>query len=49
MKECSILDDLHKIHSNPSTSNKIYISTKDETLEYEVFLIFKDSVNINTY
>lgn len=49
MKDGSMFADLHKIYSNPSTTNKIYIATKDEILEYEVFSIFKDSADINNY
>ena len=49
MKDGSMFADLHKIYSNPNTTNKIYIATKDEILEYEVFSIFKDSADINNY
>lgn len=49
MKDGSMFADLHKIYSNPSTTNKIYIATKDGILEYEVFSIFKDSADINNY
>lgn len=49
MKDGSMFADLHKIYSNPITTNKIYIATKDEILEYEVFSIFKDLADINNY
>ena len=49
MKDGSMFADLHKIYSNPSTTNKIYIATKDKILEYEVFSSFKDSAHINNY
>ena len=49
MKDGSMFADLHKIYSSPSTTNKIYIATKDEILEYEVFSIFKNSADINNY
>lgn len=49
MKDGSMFADLHKIYSDPSSTNKIYIATKDEILEYQIFSIFKDSADIDNY
>ncbi|MGG7060129.1 class B sortase [Clostridium nigeriense] len=49
MKDGSMFADLHKIYSNPSSTNKIYIATKNKILKYEIFSIFKDSANISNY
>lgn len=49
MKDGSMFADLHKIYSELNDTYKIYIATKNETLEYEIFSVFKDSADINNY
>lgn len=49
MKDGSMFADLHKIYSKLGNSFKIYIATKNEILEYEIFSIFKDSADLNNY
>lgn len=49
MKDGSMFADLHKIYSELNDTYKIYIATRNETLEYEVFSIFKDAADINNY
>lgn len=49
MKDGSMFADLHKIYSELNDTYKIYIATKNEILEYEIFSVFKDSPDINNY
>lgn len=49
MKDGSMFADLHNIYSESDTSFKVYISTENEILEYEIFSVFKDSADIKNY